>query len=674
MIKKIFLTMTLCFLQANVLFGGTVNIETVNATIQQLNNQHGEQYTSRIKKGVTQVAKLWQNVDGSSEDFKSFCNTNFITNEKELFDTFLRFDKNLEAIYGHNLEINRTLSGPIQLEIGDVLPVDYLFAEYDPYAHIRDDLFKTKIAFVALLNFPVYTLKERLSLGEKWDRNQWAFTRLAQQFTRRIPAEANQELTKAYVQADDYIANYNVYMHNLLDENGDRLFPKGLKLITHWGLRDELKGQYANSNGLEKQQLIYQVMLRIVKQEIPAKTINSDKVDWAPVSNDVFQNNKKIKSVSENDERYSQLLAVFKAEKQLDPYTPLLPTKIQRRFDGDREIPEQEFEALISAVLKDPVIKDVAALIESRLGRKLQPFDIWYNGFKPRSTINEQMLDEIVTQKYPTVKAFKSDLENILSDLGFTKERALYLSKKIEVDPSRGAGHAMGAARRDDNAHLRTRIPKGGMKYKGYNIAIHELGHNVEQVLSLNKIDFVVLNGVPNTAFTEALAFVFQSRDMELLGQAQSGPLAEHLKALDVYWSTCEIAAVGLVDMRVWHWMYENPDATPKELKRAVINIAKDVWNEYFASVFNTSDNIILGIYSHMISNGLYLPDYSLGHIIMFQIEEFFKGKNLGSEMERICTVGSITPDAWMKAAVGSPISAQPLIDAAKEALKAVQN
>ena len=54
------------------------------------------------------------------------------------------------------------------------------------------------------------------------------------------------------------------------------------------------------------------------------------------------------------------------------------------------------------------------------------------------------------------------------------------------------------------------------MLYKGYNIAIHELGHNVEQSFSLGEIDHWSMNGVPNNAFTEALAFVFQARDLEL--------------------------------------------------------------------------------------------------------------------------------------------------------------
>ena len=43
------------------------------------------------------------------------------------------------------------------------------------------------------------------------------------------------------------------------------------------------------------------------------------------------------------------------------------------------------------------------------------------------------------------------------------------------------------------------------MDYKGFNIAVHEMGHNVEQVISLNDIDHTLLEGVPNTAFTEAI-------------------------------------------------------------------------------------------------------------------------------------------------------------------------
>lgn len=56
------------------------------------------------------------------------------------------------------------------------------------------------------------------------------------------------------------------------------------------------------------------------------------------------------------------------------------------------------------------------------------------------------------------------------------------------------------------------------MDYKGYNIAVHEFGHNVEQTITMNNVDSYMLNGVPNTSFTEAVAFLFQKRDLELLG------------------------------------------------------------------------------------------------------------------------------------------------------------
>jgi len=256
--------------------------------------------------------------------------------------------------------------------------------------------------------------------------------------------------------------------------------------------------------------------------------------------------------------------------------------------------------------------------------------------------------------------------------LGFAADKAKWLADHVTVDPSRGAGHAMGAGRLTDNSHLRTRIPAGGMNYKGYNIAVHELGHNVEQTFSFQGIDHTLLRGVPNTAFSEGFAFVFQSRDLELLGVSKKNSITEALNALDVLWSTYEISGVSLTDMKVWRWMYAHPDATPAELKTAVIGIAKEVWNTYFAPVFGVKDVTLLAIYSHMVDGGMYTPDYPMGHIIAFQIEQFMKGKSLAVEMERMCKIGSITPDLWMTHAVGSAISTAPLLEAAKVALAAL--
>lgn len=187
----------------------------------------------------------------------------------------------------------------------------------------------------------------------------------------------------------------------------------------------------------------------------------------------------------------------------------------------------------------------------------------------------------------------------------------------------------------------------------------------------MRRIDHYLLNGVPNTAFTEGFAFVFQARDKELLGLEEKDKNFENLFVINDFWMTYEIAGVALVDMEVWHWMYKNPDATPEQLRDAVIEISKKIWNKFYADVFNQKDVTLLGIYSHMIHSGLYLPDYPIGHLIAFQIEQQMKkAGNVGREFERMVAAGSIAPDLWMMNATGQNVGPEALIKATEQALK----
>ncbi len=261
-------------------------------------------------------------------------------------------------------------------------------------------------------------------------------------------------------------------------------------------------------------------------------------------------------------------------------------------------------------------------------------------------------------------------MPNILTKLGFTKDKAAYLSDNILVDASRGAGHAWGAQMKGEKARLRSRIGKTGMDYKGYNIAIHEFGHNVEQTFSLNNVPEYMINGVPNTAFTEAMAFVFQQKDLLPLGMSNPNSETEYLNSLDVFWSSYEIMGVALVDMYVWKWLYDNPDATAAELRESVVKISKDVWNKYYADLFGSRDQEILAIYSHMISYPLYLSAYPIGHLIEFQVEQKIQGKPFGAEIERITTIGRVTPKDWMMKAVGEDLSVKPMLSAVDKSLE----
>jgi hypothetical protein len=74
-----------------------------------------------------------------------------------------------------------------------------------------------------------------------------------------------------------------------------------------------------------------------------------------------------------------------------------------------------------------------------------------------------------------------------------------------------------------------------------------------------------------------------------------------------------------------------------------------------------------------MISNGLYLPDYPIGHVIAFQVARKLRQGNFGEEFERVAKQGRITPDAWMRGAVGTPLSAKALLEEARKALAATR-
>lgn len=635
--------------------------------------KYGEGQRFRIERGVDQVASLWKTDDGPEEEFEQFCTQYFIGAPELLETNFKRLETNFEVLNGHFNKIVLDLKRPLDLDWGEILPLDVIFGQFDPSAHITEDLFQNKIAFFVLLNFPRYSLSEKTELSPKWTRKDWAYARMGDSFASRVPAPVLQKISKISTEAEAYISDYNIYLGKLIDEKYKTYFPADLRLITHWGIRDELKARYADPEGLFKQKMIYEVMLRIIKQEIPEVVINSAEYFWNPFTNKVYKNREEVASKPEPMTRYKHLLNSFLGMRMLDPYYPAFPTYIKRKFELEREIPEAEVEALFTSFISSPQLRKVAKLISNRLGRKLQPFDIWYTGFKSGSSIREEELDKIVATRYPNIKAFQEDLENILIKMGFLKEQAGFIAAKIIVDPARGSGHGWGAEMKSENAHLRTRFTKKGMDYKGYNIAIHELGHNVEQTLTLQNVDDYMLHEVPNAAFTEAFAFVFQDKNLELLGIKSEDKNQKYLEALDSLWNTYEIMGVSLIDMKVWNWLYNNPDATAEQLNEATISIADDVWNRYYADVFGIKDLPILAIYSHMINAPLYLPDYPLGHVIAFQIGKYLEGKNLGEEMERMCLAGNIIPQAWMKNAVGSAISTKPMLDAVDEALKFIK-
>ncbi len=620
--------------------------------------------------GVQQAAALWTAEDGSQEAFDQLVADYYCTTDsarQALFESLSRiFEKMFESADMLTVELLR----PTQLtNTSEPESADWIMSGYSPLAHFSDDMFANKLAFITIMNFPHYTLEEKNTLGKNWTRQEWAYARMGDVFTARVPAEVNRQIAQANADAENYIADYNIYMGNLRTEDGRQLWDEDKVLLSHWNLRDELKAQYAKEDGQEKQEMIYQVMQRIVDQTIPQQAINGADFVWKPYSD---------ASKSEPYTRYEKILDIAHAYFAEDPYCPTMPTGIIRNFEGGVEIPAADLDSLFRALVGSEQVAKVAGTIRERLGRDLRPYDIWYDGFKARASLNEDELTAQTRNLYPDANAFAADMPRMLQQMGFYAEDARNIARHIAVEPARGSGHAWPCMGRKEDARLRTRIPASGMDYKGYNIAVHEFGHCVEQVLDMYFIDHYMLSGVPNTAYTEASAFLWQHRDLQLLPGAKMGNgINDPNEVLDQFWSMYEIMGVSLVDMSMWQWIYAHPKANAKELCEATLSIAKAIWNQYYEPVLGEHDCILLAVYSHMVNAPMYLPNYPLGHIVQFQLEEHLAQSanqmEFAQEYARIYKLGRLTPKQWMIEAVGEAPSIDPILRAVDKLYAAPQ-
>ena len=641
--------------------------------------KHPMESEQSAPRGVAQARALWTEKDGSEADFEKLVADHLCQTDSERLVLFESISRILENVYQSADLLTVDLLRPTQLtNAASPQTPDWIMSGYSPLAHFSDDMFNNKLAFITIINFPHYSLEEKNSLGHHWTRQEWAYARLGDVFTTRVPAEVNVHMAQAFADAENYIADYNIYMGNLRTEDERSLWPEDKVLLSHWNLRDELKALYGERSAVsgernEKQEMIYQVMTRIVNQTIPAEAINNPNFVWKPSAISCQP------SEHEPYTRYEKILDIAHALFEADPYHPSMPTGIIRNFEGDVEISAAELDSLFRALVGSSQVAQVAGVIRERLGRELRPYDIWYDGFKARSGVNEDALTVCTRQLYPNADAFAADMPRLLEKLGFSPMKSKEIASHIVVEPARGSGHAWPCLGRKEDARLRTRIAESGMDYKGYNIAVHEFGHCVEQVLDMYFIDHYMLSGVPNTAYTEASAFLWQQRDLRLLPQSNLRYEISDLRyeVLDQFWSMYEIMGVSLVDMRMWQWIYAHPKSSAKELCEATQQIAREVWNQYYEPVLGEHDCILLGVYSHMVNAPMYLPNYPLGHIVQFQLEEHLAQcktrSEFAQEYARIYQLGRLTPKEWMIQAVGEAPSIEPILRAVDKLCAAPQ-
>jgi hypothetical protein len=621
--------------------------------------KHGEAQRAAIESGVARVASRWSAADGDAAAFEAFCTKYFVSDAAERTRLLARLEGALEQIDGHLYEMRRTLRRHHDLRGDEFAGVDDILAQFDPSPDLSEQLYKQKVAHLALLNFPKPTLATMLKDGPSWDDSGWAAARVALNFGPRVPVALADRARKRSFEAGKFVADFHVPVGGMVDANGKRWFEGDRKLIAHWLVREEIKAGYGDPDGVHKQRALSWVMARHIDGTIPARVMSGeDKRDWNPAKNTVAGGDPgELLGLV----RYEHWIANFRMAREFDPLYPDEPTAIARKFALEREMPETEVEQLMISLLEAPVRKDLAAFLSKKLGRPLEAFDIYFDDVVEAKPATE--MNAAVKARFANVKELEAKLPTVLRELGFSDKDADFLGTHIRVEVCKGAGHAMRPYLTGYGAWLRTSSLDAELGWDGFDTAMHELGHNLEQLCSTYFVSRPALRGVPNTACTEAFAFLYQALAKRVLG-LEDAAAAQRQFAVDsvaTMLSACQIAGPSLLELRAWRWLYANPNATAAQLRDEVLRIADDLWTRYYQRDFGPDNYRILAAYQHMIAHPLYLPDYTLGHMMSHQIRSYMRGKDLAGETKRITSLGCLTPDLWMRRAVGGPVSADPL-------------
>lgn len=639
------------------------------ALVERLVLRHGEAHRAAIVAGVARVAERWTAADGDGEALAAFCAERYLADPVDRARMLDRFETLLDATRGHLYEIRRTLRRWTDL-VGDDLPAfDDLAALFDPAPDLVEQWYAQKLAFVALLNVDRPDLATMLAEGASWTPDRWAQARIGQAFGPRIPQALADDARAANHAAHRFVDGFHVAVGGLRDEDGRTPFAPRRRVIAHWLMREAIRGQYGAPGGLAAQRAMAHVMRHHVEGSVPRAVLTADaSPDWDPARN-ALDGRPVAAADTVGPERYAHILAHFAIARRMDAHHPDHPTALERSFALHRELPVDEVEAQLLAILASPVRADLAAFARARIGRSLEAHDVYFDQGQPAET--GDALDARVAARWPTAADLEAALPAILRELGFDGPDADFLGTRVRVEIARGAGHAVRPGMPEYPAWLRTNGVDGRLTWDGFNIAMHELGHNLEQLVSTHRVPRPALRGVPNTACTEAFAFLYQALAHRVLGVTGDADEAARFDAaaIETALDASQIAGPALVELRAWRWLYDHPDADAEALRDEVLAQADAVWEAHYARYFGPDPYRLMAAYQHMVGYPLYLSNYALGHVIGHQVRSHVRGRDLATETMRICGLGRLTPDAWLRAAVGSGLSSAPLMADAAAAL-----
>lgn len=628
-------------------------------TINALVKLHGAKLRKDIQRGVKYCRAVWDFKKHPGGEFHKFCLDQYMPPGKLRRELLAKADFCLHSIGGYFGMMTKAVRRGLDVADTPLTAADELFASFSAASHYSQDLRDFKIAALAQLNFGTDSLKAPRT------RADWAARRLSSVGREVVPARLLAEVSRVGAATQKFVSGFNLYLDRIDFGDPDITFPKNTRLISHWGLRDYMTDLRGKPHALKKQRAIRDLLRRVVDGEIPREIIDNHKAAWDLKTGQVAVGGRRIKTTQTQALRWEQFKNMFDSMRKVDPYTRY-GNIIDNKFKKEREMSQEKIVGMLRDVLASPLAARVGAFVSGKLQRPLEAHDIYFKDF--HGGAKKSKLGYNIASRYPGAGALTAAIPGILVKLGFAKKRAREIGSHIRVENSRSAGHAWRPHTPVDTQLLRVRIGSKGIDERDFSIFMHELGHCVEGVLSSYEMDYRALWGVPNTAFSEAYAFTFQDRTDQILGRKAPGnsDVTTLLRFAEVF----EIAGAALAEIEFFHWLYGASNRSAAQMQRKIRQIGDSIWKKYYAPIYGPDGYGLLSVYSHILWCVFYLADYPLGYVIAYQVRKYLKGKNLAKEMERMCRLGDIYPEQWMRSAVGENVSVTPLLTDTLAALK----
>ena len=164
--------------------------ETMTKVENELAARYGEAERPRIQRGIEQAARFWRPEDGDAKAFAEMVRTHVAVDSVARNALFSRMEFALESLDGHMNEITRDFRWQSDLDLGRDLPLRRDPRGLRPVGARQRRLLQEPAGLRGAPQLPADDARSSGSQeGPAWTRRQWAEARLAERFSKRVPAD-----------------------------------------------------------------------------------------------------------------------------------------------------------------------------------------------------------------------------------------------------------------------------------------------------------------------------------------------------------------------------------------------------------------------------------------------------------------------------------------------------